>query len=273
MLDDFLDADELCASTFVRHLEIHDSLGSTNDRAVELARDPNIKLPAIVAARHQTAGRGRGKNKWQSTEGALTFSVLLEPANLGIATSSWPQLSLATAIAVCDALQNELNPQSEIHNPKSAGLSIKWPNDVMLYDAKVSGILIESPGGTSPTKDRLIIGIGINVNNSWRSATDDLATQATSLADVTGHPHSLQNVLSRFLTAFKHRLAELSTNDQRLPQTWQELCWLSQKRVCVQNGARTIEGTCAGIDADGSLLVKTSAMTERAFSGTVKLFD
>ena len=273
MPDDYLDADKLRASTFVRHVEIHDSLSCTNDRAVDLARDPNIELPALIAARNQTAGRGRGKNKWQSSEGALTFSVLQEPAKLGIATSSWPQLSLATAVAVCDALQYELNPRSEIHNPKSTGLAIKWPNDVMLNNAKVSGILIESLGGTSPAKDRLIIGIGINVNNSWRNVPDHLAPHATSLADVTGRQHSLQNVLSRFLTAFKHRLAELSSKDQRLPDAWQNLSWLSQKRVRVQDGTRTIEGTCAGIAADGGLLVATSTMTERAFGGTVKLLD
>ena len=104
MADAFLDADAIRAATFVRHVEIHDTLGSTNDRAAELARDPNVELPALVVARQQTAGRGRGDNTWWSADGALTFSVLLDTVAFGISASNWPQLSLATAVAVCDAL-------------------------------------------------------------------------------------------------------------------------------------------------------------------------
>ncbi len=132
MPDAFVDADQIRASTFIRHVEIHETLGSTNDRAVELACDPDIDLPALVIARLQTAGRGRGNNVWWSAEGALTFSVLLDPAAHGISTANWPQLSLATAAAVCNALALELNPKSEIPNPKSPRLAIKWPNDIML---------------------------------------------------------------------------------------------------------------------------------------------
>src|SRR5262245_49877980 len=92
----FLTPDELRARTFVRHVEIHDTIDSTNNRASELAGDPRLELPALVVARHQTAGRGRGKNKWWSADGALTFSLLIEPAAHGLAVSNWPQLSLTT---------------------------------------------------------------------------------------------------------------------------------------------------------------------------------
>src|SRR4051794_30035368 len=109
----YIDADEIRASTFIRHVEMHESLGSTNDRAIELARDAKIELPALVVARVQTAGRGRGKNVWWSADGALTFSVLLNPGDLGISTANWPQLSLATAVAVCDAISVELKEESK----------------------------------------------------------------------------------------------------------------------------------------------------------------
>jgi len=99
MPDAYLDADEIRASTFIRHVEIHETLGSTNDRAAELARDADIELPALVAARHQTAGRGRGSNTWWSDDGALTFSIILDPTAFGISAAKWPQLSLTTAVA------------------------------------------------------------------------------------------------------------------------------------------------------------------------------
>jgi hypothetical protein len=95
----YLDADEIRRTTFIRHVEIHDTLRSTNDRAAELARDPDIQLPALIAARQQTAGRGRGSNTWWSADGALTLSIVLDPAAFGIGMANWPQLSLATAVA------------------------------------------------------------------------------------------------------------------------------------------------------------------------------
>ncbi len=221
MPDAFLDADAIRAATFIRHIEIHETLGSTNDRAVELARDPDTQLPALVATRHQTAGRGRGKNTWWSAEGSLTFSVLIDPAALGIGTPNWPQLSHVTAVAVCDALSPELNPQSErslppaAGNPKSPGLSIKWPNDVLLDGAKICGILIESP--PIPTTPRVIIGIGININNSWPDTVPENASiSGTSLCHVTGRHHGLGPLVVLVLRALAHRVGQLANNDQQL---------------------------------------------------------
>src|SRR3990172_11878277 len=105
----FLDADRLCATTFVRHVELHDSLPSTNDRAIELAASTELQTPALVAARVQTAGRGRGSNTWWSADGALTFSLILDTAGWGLTHPDWPRVSLTTAVAVCDALAKELS--------------------------------------------------------------------------------------------------------------------------------------------------------------------
>jgi BirA family transcriptional regulator, biotin operon repressor / biotin---[acetyl-CoA-carboxylase] ligase len=233
MADAFLDADAIRAASFIRHVEIHEEIGSTNDRAAELARDPHIELPALVVAHLQTAGRGRGTNKWWSADGALTFSILLDPAALGINIADWPQLSLVTAIAVCDALTLEFDSQSAISNPQSPRLAIKWPNDVMLDNRKICGILIESPGGAAPAKDRLIIGIGINVNNSWQkpdSAACGLARlcekppDAIALCHYTNHPHNLQLLLCNALRALETRITQLVAHDPQLPATWQQLC-------------------------------------------------
>lgn len=279
--DAYLDADAICASTFVRHVEIHDTLGSTNDRAAELARDTTFELPALIAARHQIAGRGRGSNTWLSSDGALTFSILLEPSTLGITTANWPQLSLATAVAICDALADELNPNSEFRIPKSPPprLAIKWPNDIMLDGAKVCGILIESPGGAAPAKDRLIIGIGINLNNSWREADTAAAglarhreklPNAVSLRDVTSRDHIAQSVLVGVLGALHSRMSQLATRDFALPSAWQTLCWLTEQDVVVESNGKTIEGICQGIDRDGALLVEDLLKTHKIRSGSVR---
>ena len=273
MPDAFLDAAAIRASTFVRHVEIHDTLGSTNDRAIELARNPNIELPALIAARRQTAGRGRGKNAWHATEGSLTFSILLEPLTHGIGIANWPQLSLVTATAVCDALTRELNPQSAIRNPQSAHpLAIKWPNDVMLNDAKLCGILIESPGGAAPAKNRAIIGIGINVNNSWHHEAPDIVIERISCRDFSGHSHDLEAVLIAVLKALAHRLSQLAENSPTLSGSWQMRSWLNGRNIHVEtDNGRILSGTCMGIDRDGALLIQTAAGVQKTLSGSVSL--
>src|SRR5262249_23143983 len=150
-----------------------------------------------------------------------------------VSAANWPQLSLATAVAICDALALELNPKSEIRNPKSATrLAIKWPNDIILDGAKLAGILIESPGGRVPAKARLIIGVGINVNNSWREPEATAAglarhrekpVGAITLCDATSHQHDTKQMLVSILRALETRITQLANNDQQLPAAWQQL--------------------------------------------------
>jgi BirA family biotin operon repressor/biotin-[acetyl-CoA-carboxylase] ligase len=231
-------------------------------------------LPALVLARHQTAGKGRGQNKWWSADGALTFSVLLDPATTGLQPANWPQLSLASAVAVCDALSAELcasdKPQSEIRNPKSHRLGIKWPNDVLVDGAKVCGILIESPGGAAPAKNRLIIGIGVNVNNSWRSAPLNVGPNGIAVCDVTRRHHELQTVLLRISQALQERISQLARGDALLPHCWQQLCWLTEQGIDIHSNGRWISGVCMGIDRDGALLVENVNGLHRICDGSVR---
>jgi BirA family transcriptional regulator, biotin operon repressor / biotin---[acetyl-CoA-carboxylase] ligase len=268
------DVNILNVETFLSHVELHDTLDSTNNRAKELARDTNIELPALVIARHQTAGRGRGTNKWISTDGALTFSVLIEPASHGIAAASWPQLSLATAVAVCDALElqiEENNPKSEIRDPKSVPRpGIKWPNDVILAGRKIAGILIESPGGAAPAKNRLVIGIGINVNNSMQNASRHVFASAAALCDVTTRQHDLQVVLAEVIRALERRLMQLAETDAQLSHAWQQLSWMPAELIVAESDNHTISGRFAGVADDGALLIETPSGTERVYSATVR---
>ena len=279
---ELFDRQQICRHSFIRRLEFHESLASTNDRAIELAGVAELETPTLVLARRQTAGRGRGENRWWSAEGALTFSLILETAKLGITPRDWPRLSLTTAVAVCDALSDcglriadcglgdpRDNPKSEVRNPKSP-LAIKWPNDVLLDGRKVCGILIESPGGTAPAKDRLIVGVGINVNNSWRDATPDAGAAGTALCDAGGRQHDLQAVLIRFLRALELRLEQLASGDRELSHTWQARSSLTNRHVEVDCGGRRIVGKCLHIADDGALIVATLSKTERVYNGSAQ---
>jgi BirA family biotin operon repressor/biotin-[acetyl-CoA-carboxylase] ligase len=257
----FLDAHELRTATFVRHVELHESLASTNDRAAQLARARTIELPALVAARLQSAGRGRGSTKWWSAEGALTFSVLLDSSAMGISMQDWPRLSLATAVAICDAIAAEA-PQT---SP-----ALKWPNDVFINRGKVCGILIESPGGAK-AKNRLVIGVGINVNNSWRNAPASVGQRGTALCDVTASKHSLQSILGRSLQSMERRFEQLARNDADLPRAWQRLSWLTGQEIEVQTTDDRIIGTCVGISEEGALLIENANGTHDIRNGSVSV--
>jgi BirA family transcriptional regulator, biotin operon repressor / biotin---[acetyl-CoA-carboxylase] ligase len=255
-----ISADALCAQTFVRHVEIHDELPSTNDRAMQLTLFAELETPALIIARRQLSGRGRGTHAWWSADGALTFSLILEPASWGIARSDWPKLSLTTAVAVCDAIDRE----------SPAPCSIKWPNDVLIGGAKVSGILVESPGGPAPAKDRVVIGVGINVNNSWRNAPREAGPNGIALRDVTGREHDSQAILAAFLQSLDRRLHQLGCNDPELPYAWRQLSWLDDQHVEADIGNHKVDGLCLGIADDGALLVETLFATERIYSGSVR---
>ncbi len=267
----FVDSSRLRADGLARHVEVYDQLASTNDCAAELAREAAIPLPALVVARLQTAGRGRGRNTWWAADGALTFSLLIEPAALGIATARWPQVSLAVAAAVCEAVESQIdsaNPQSAIRNPQSR-LGVKWPNDVLIGDRKVCGILIESPGGPAPAKDRLVIGVGVNVNNSWASAPLTAGPCGTALCDVTGRQYDVETILLDVLAAISRRLAQLANDDPRLPGDWQRLNLLAGREISVATDGRTTAGTCVEIAADGALVVATPTGPRCLYSGSV----
>jgi BirA family biotin operon repressor/biotin-[acetyl-CoA-carboxylase] ligase len=221
-------------------------------------------------ARLQTAGKGRGRNDWWAADGALTFSLLLDRATTGIQPDSWPQFSLTTAVAVCEGLASFLPLRGGASSP-AAGLNVKWPNDVLLGGRKVCGILIESPSGAAPAKDRLIAGIGINVNNSWHAAPPHMGRSGTALCDVTGESHDLQAVIVRVLNALRNRVDQLRSGDAELIGAWQRFNGLAGRNVTVESDGRWIGGRCHEIAQDGALVVNTPSGQQRFYSGSVRL--
>jgi BirA family biotin operon repressor/biotin-[acetyl-CoA-carboxylase] ligase len=141
----------------------------------------------------------------------------------------------------------------------------------MLNDRKLCGILIESPGGLAPAKDRLVVGIGININNSLRAVPRELTSYATSLCDQSAKQHSLQKVLIQVLVEFQRQLVRFEQHDPQLPLVWQHLCWLLQKKLSAQMGRQVVEGICTGIADDGALLIETGSTTHRIYGGSLCL--
>jgi BirA family biotin operon repressor/biotin-[acetyl-CoA-carboxylase] ligase len=163
----------------VRLVETYASIGSTNDRALEIASTAEGAF-AVVIADEQTAGRGRRGARWHSPPGSgLWMSVVLP------ASRPAPHASLLVGLAVAEAIEAV---SAEVR------VGIKWPNDLMVRGGKLGGILCESAGAA------VVAGIGINLRSSPASA---LAYRATSLEAECGKsipPSELAGSIVRRLT-------------------------------------------------------------------------
>jgi BirA family biotin operon repressor/biotin-[acetyl-CoA-carboxylase] ligase len=197
---------------------------------------------AVVAER-QTAGIGRHGHSWHSEPGAgLYLSIVLRmPA-------ATPSLTMALGLAV----------QSSIDDIAEVSTDIRWPNDVMLNEKKLGGIMVQATENGA-----LIAGIGVNVNHG--SFPEELRGIATSLRIETGREHSKEALLQRILAeSLRYGAFERAEILRRF-----ELCssWVRGKEVVVDE---RIEGVTAGLDENGFLLVRTATGVETILAGGVR---
>ena len=253
------DLDRIRSEAPIGYLEFHQELPSTNDLALELSGQEEVPLPLLVLTQNQTAGRGQRTRHWWSFPGALTFSLAICTNELELPPELWPKVSLTAGLAICETLE-ELLPGEEVR--------IKWPNDVHIQNKKICGILVESPG---VQQRRLVIGIGINVNNTVAEAPAEVAEIATAMCDLKGDPTPLADVLVKVVRQLVDRLQCIGTGDDQLVEQLRDRSLLTDLRVVVENATGQCSGICRGIDGDGALLVETDSGVQRCLAGTVAI--
>lgn len=235
-----------------------ESVPSTNDHAMALSSQWGISdLPAIVTTSHQTRGRGRGQNSWWFGDGALAFSLLIEPSQFGISPPLWPTLSLAVGGAIATVIDR----QFPLHN-----IRLKWPNDVFFNGRKGCGVLNET---VPRSPERLVIGIGINVNNSLADAPLEVQQRATSLIDLAGAPLDRDELLIQIVEQLLSDWSDLAAGVMALPDRWRRLCLLSGSCITIEQSGERITGTCLGLENDGALRLQTANGPQRLYSGSV----
>lgn len=201
----------------------------------------------VFTASHQTAGRGRLSHRWLSPPGEnLTMSAVV--GVVGMPPEEVATLPLVAGLAAAEAV---LECIASGGKSQGAAVGIKWPNDVLVGERKICGILCERNG------DRVIVGIGLNVNQ--RRFDAEIAAHATSLAIECGGAMPVDDVRDAVL---RHFAAELETwRKGGFRSVWpkiREMDFLKGRVVSIartDDDAAPATGECGGICDDGSLAV------------------
>lgn len=244
--------------TSVNHVEYHETLDSTNKLASELLADILPLAPAIVLTANQTAGRGRGSNVWRAKTGALTFSLVLETVDLNLPPQLVPQVSLAAGMAVRDAIHRQ------VANHK---VTVKWPNDILIDERKACGILTEQHQCGDQTA--LVVGIGVNANNSLAAVVDEFRVNATSIYDLAGNSTDLSELLIHILNNLDMRLVQLATRPTEFFAELNHHSVLNRRQITIVSGNEEYTGVCFGIDSDGYLQMEVHGQRKAIVAGTV----
>ncbi len=220
---------------------------STNTVATALALQ-GAKDGTTVVADQQTAGRGRRGRSWFSPPGVnLYCSVIVLRQPSPERKAHWlPWIPLASALACADAIQQET----------SLTPSLKWPNDLLVNDRKMGGLLCESACRWDGIPF-VIIGIGLNVNLDRDRFPDDLRASATSLLAEIGRPVDRARLLAGLLAQLERRLEMLALEPiERLRQEYSDRCSTLGRRVLVALAqGDQVEGIADSIAESGGLQI------------------
>ncbi|HTR50174.1 MAG TPA: biotin--[acetyl-CoA-carboxylase] ligase [Kofleriaceae bacterium] len=229
--------------------------GSTNDEAARVAR-AGARHGTIVIAETQRAGRGRDGRAWASPRGGLYLSAVLRPP---LPLPDVPPMTLAIGIGVCDAA-------------RAAGVPavLKWPNDVLVGDKKLAGVLVEAQSQGSRL-DAAIVGIGINVTGPLDPSVAD---RATCLADAGADPRVIdRDAFLASLLAHVERWIDhyIAVGVPEIVAAWEQRMATGLAARATVDGA-PLTGQVAGLDRDGALLLRDDAgRVHRVRSGDVEV--
>lgn len=234
-----------------RRIELFDSLPSTNREASRLAQ-ADVEHGTVVVADSQTAGRGRLARTWFSPAGAnLYCSVILRMKRPADGLTEWLSwLPLVSALAAAEAIE----AVSSLH------VSVKWPNDLLISERKVGGILCESGTGSGSSPFQ-IIGIGLNANVEQQDWPEELRESATSIWHEQQRIVDRNRLLAQLLLELEQCIDELATHGtSRLALAYHQRCSTIGQRVkaTLANGDQCL-GRAEGIGQDGALIVRPDA--------------
>ncbi|MDX1923955.1 MAG: biotin--[acetyl-CoA-carboxylase] ligase [Rickettsiaceae bacterium] len=227
------------------HLLLLDEIDSTNDEAKRIALSGQSPDYLVICAKKQNKGRGRSGNNWESLDGNL-FMSLIVPSSKDL--DSMSQLSFVSSLALENLLSNLFKKYS-INNM----LELKWPNDVLINDKKVAGILLETAGKNN---EYLVIGIGVNITQS--PVIED--RKITNLHEEGLLKIDRNEIMNRFMSHFSVLYKNWQTNEfLSIRSKWLKKAKGLGKIISVNTGSSRISGRFMDIDFKGQIRLHVSS--------------
>lgn len=251
--------------SFGRMLRYTPSTASTNADALAYLHQhsgPTSLHGTAILAERQTAGRGRRGRTWHSpAQGNIYNSVIVLPTPGALRPSVWLSwVPLFSALAVADCLSSHTG----------LAVSVKWPNDLLIGDKKLGGILCEQ----ASTRDKtmaIIIGIGLNINADLASFPEELRTVATSLAAECGRKFDRVAILADLLFQLEQRVDRLFVEGPMgMFDEFIQRCSTIGKSVRVTLEEKgVVQGTAESIGSDGCLCLRVASDAHSALAGSL----
>jgi len=243
----------LCTTILGREFNYHPQANTTNEDAWQYTQNSSGH-GSLFLTDNQTGGKGRRDNKWVSTpDKSLTFSFILhselELEKMGL-------LPLLTGISIVRGIESATAIQT----------GLKWPNDIMLNEKKMGGILIESKQTRNGL--RVVVGVGLNINENSQDIPHTLRNNAISLAMFSKQTHSKEQILSAILNEFE----TLYNNqmDSIIP-LWTDHCIHQDREVSFHSEKGKQKGIFQGISSQGHAEIQINGKTQTFPSGIVVL--
>ncbi len=241
---------------------------STNDDLLERWRAGELIDPVARIAHKQTAGKGRAGRSWLANpEDSLCFSLAFPfkrtPAELS-------GLSLLVGLAVISGIAQACDlSESKLHE---LGLRLKWPNDLLLNNAKLAGILIEGGQAKAGESTWMIIGVGINLRNAEKiEANLDNGLRASSLSQITDSLPDVEYLWLKLIASLERRLTEFDLHGFKpCMESWMKWDAYRDQAVCISGaGKDAVYGITKGVDESGALLLQQENKTVAIHAGDV----
>jgi BirA family transcriptional regulator, biotin operon repressor / biotin---[acetyl-CoA-carboxylase] ligase len=234
------------------------TVGSTNELAKQLNKEKGVENGFLLWSDYQSNGRGRNGKTWLGEAGLNIYaSFVLKPFRLE--TPNLPYLNFACTLAVFDVLNHYLQKQA---------VQIKWPNDLIVNDKKIAGILIENQLGPKYVSS-VVFGLGINVNQSRFPIGLE---HATSLTQQKGIVFRKEDILERLCEYLETRFEQLeSMQYELLYAQYNHLVYRRGQEIQFTHDRDTHLGILNGISRAGELIIKTKDKEEHFLQGEIKL--
>lgn len=230
-----------------------DSLGSTNEHAVDLIMKGQAQEGLVIGTSEQTQGKGHGSNSWESAQGKnLTFSLILEPGFLEASDQFF--LTKIVSLSLQKTVQKYLSGHS---------VQIKWPNDLYCGVRKLAGVLIQNflKGNTI---EYSVVGIGLNVNQEEFYSN---APNPVSMKQCAHQEFDLEHLSKELLETISFYYEELQKESGRKQISDQYLKYLYQYKVVAkyQDNQGIFSGKIVSINAFGQLVIEDESGNPRVY--------